>query len=208
MDREEVINEVKLSGLRGRGGAGFSTGTKWEFTAKAPGEVKYVVCNADEGDPGAFMDRSILEGDPHSLVEGMTICGYSVGAEEGYIYCRAEYPLAIKRLKNAIAQAEEYGLLETVFLERILTSISISKKVPGPLSAVRKLPSWPPSKAVEENLAPTSFPSDLRTLGKTHELEQREELCQCPSDHRERGQVVQYHWYQAKSGNCHLRSHR
>jgi NADH-quinone oxidoreductase subunit F len=111
MDREEVINEVKLSGLRGRGGAGFSTGTKWEFTAKAPGDVKYVVCNADEGDPGAFMDRSILEGDPHSLVEGMTICGYAVGAEEGYIYCRAEYPLAIKRLKNAIAQAEEYGLL-------------------------------------------------------------------------------------------------
>ena len=111
MDREEVITEVKLSGLRGRGGAGFSTGTKWEFTAKAPGEIKYVVCNADEGDPGAFMDRSILEGDPHSLLEGMTICGYSVGSEEGYIYCRAEYPLAIKRLKNAIAQAEEYGLL-------------------------------------------------------------------------------------------------
>ena len=111
MDREEVITEVKLSGLRGRGGAGFSTGTKWEFTARAPGEIKYVVCNADEGDPGAFMDRSILEGDPHSLLEGMTICGYAVGSEEGYIYCRAEYPLAIKRLKNAIAQAEEYGLL-------------------------------------------------------------------------------------------------
>ena len=111
MDREEVIAEVKLSGLRGRGGAGFSTGTKWEFTAKAPGEIKYVVCNADEGDPGAFMDRSILEGDPHSLIEGMTICGYAVGSEEGYIYCRAEYPLAIKRLKNAIAQAEDYGLL-------------------------------------------------------------------------------------------------
>jgi NADH-quinone oxidoreductase subunit F len=111
MDREEVIAEVRLSGLRGRGGAGFSTGTKWEFTAKAPGEIKYVVCNADEGDPGAFMDRSILEGDPHSLIEGMTICGYAVGSEEGYIYCRAEYPLAIKRLKNAIAQAEDYGLL-------------------------------------------------------------------------------------------------
>jgi NADH-quinone oxidoreductase subunit F len=111
MTREEVIEEVKLSGLRGRGGAGFSTGTKWEFTAKAPGEVKYVVCNADEGDPGAFMDRSILEGDPHSVIEGMTICGYAVGAREGYIYCRAEYPLAIRRLRTAIAQAEEYGLL-------------------------------------------------------------------------------------------------
>jgi NADH-quinone oxidoreductase subunit F len=111
MTREEVIEEVKLSGLRGRGGAGFSTGMKWEFTSKAPGDMKYVVCNADEGDPGAFMDRSILEGDPHSLIEGMTICGYSVGANEGYIYCRAEYPLAIKRLQSAIAQAEDYGLL-------------------------------------------------------------------------------------------------
>jgi NADH-quinone oxidoreductase subunit F len=111
MTRDEVIDEVKLSGLRGRGGAGFSTGSKWEFTAKAPGEIKYAVCNADEGDPGAFMDRSILEGDPHSLLEGMTICGYAVGAKEGYIYCRAEYPLAIKRLKAAIVQAEEYGLL-------------------------------------------------------------------------------------------------
>jgi NADH-quinone oxidoreductase subunit F len=111
MTREEVIEEVKLSGLRGRGGAGFSTGMKWEFTSKAPGDKKYVVCNADEGDPGAFMDRSILEGDPHSLIEGMTICGYAVGAKEGYIYCRAEYPLAIKRLQSAIAQAEDYGLL-------------------------------------------------------------------------------------------------
>jgi NADH-quinone oxidoreductase subunit F len=111
LTREEVIQEVKRSGLRGRGGAGFSTGTKWEFTSKAPGDIKYVVCNADEGDPGAFMDRSLLEGDPHSLIEGMTICAYAVGAKEGYIYCRAEYPLAIKRLNVAIAQAEEYGLL-------------------------------------------------------------------------------------------------
>jgi NADH-quinone oxidoreductase subunit F len=111
LTRDEVIQEVKRSGLRGRGGAGFSTGTKWEFTSKAPGDIKYVVCNADEGDPGAFMDRSLLEGDPHSVIEGMTICAYAVGAKEGYIYCRAEYPLAIKRLNLAIAQAEEYGLL-------------------------------------------------------------------------------------------------
>jgi NADH-quinone oxidoreductase subunit F len=111
MTPEKVIDEVKASGLRGRGGAGFLTGLKWEFTAKAPGDIKYVVCNADEGDPGAFMDRSILEGDPHSVLEGMAICGYAVGAHEGYIYCRAEYPLAIKRLKLAIQQAEEYGLL-------------------------------------------------------------------------------------------------
>ena len=111
MTPEGVIDEVKRSGLRGRGGAGFPTGLKWEFTQKAPGEVKYVICNADEGDPGAFMDRSIIEGDPHSVLEGMIIAAYAIGAKEGYIYCRAEYPLAIRRLKVAIAQAEEYGLL-------------------------------------------------------------------------------------------------
>ena len=111
MSPEQVVDEVKRSGLRGRGGAGFLVGLKWELTQKAPGELKYVVCNADEGDPGAFMDRSILEGDPHSVLEGMVICGYAVGASEGYIYCRAEYPLAIKRLRLAIEQAEAYGLL-------------------------------------------------------------------------------------------------
>ena len=111
IDSLTICEEVKESGLRGRGGAGFSTGQKWEFTNKAPGPEKYVVCNADEGDPGAFMDRSILEGDPHAILEGMLICGRAIGADEGYIYCRAEYPLAIKRLKIAIGQALEYGLL-------------------------------------------------------------------------------------------------
>jgi len=111
MEQMDVIQEVLDSGLRGRGGAGFPSGKKWEFTYKAPGEKKYIVCNADEGDPGAFMDRSILEGDPHVLIEGMLIAGKAIGADEGYIYCRAEYPLAIERLKIAIEQAEEYGLL-------------------------------------------------------------------------------------------------
>lgn len=111
MTREEVIQFIKDSGLRGRGGAGFPTGLKWEFTAKAKGDKKYVICNADEGDPGAFMDRSILEGDPHSIVEAMTIAGYAVGADQGYIYIRAEYPIAVKRLTIAIKQAREYGLL-------------------------------------------------------------------------------------------------
>ncbi len=111
MKREEVIEEVKKSGLRGRGGAGFPTGMKWEFTAKAEGSPKYVVCNGDEGDPGAFMDRSILEGDPHSVIEGMAICGYAIGAEQGYVYVRAEYPLAIERLDAAIKRAREFGLL-------------------------------------------------------------------------------------------------
>ncbi|MEG2780615.1 MAG: NADH-quinone oxidoreductase subunit NuoF [Bacteroidales bacterium] len=109
--REEVINEIKLSGLRGRGGGGFPTGLKWEIAAKQPGNIKYVVCNADEGDPGAFMDRSIMEGDPNSIVEAMAICGYSIGASNGLVYIRAEYPLAISRLKCAIAQARERGLL-------------------------------------------------------------------------------------------------
>ncbi|WP_270647279.1 NADH-quinone oxidoreductase subunit NuoF [Paeniclostridium hominis] len=108
---EEVIEEVKASGLRGRGGAGFPTGIKWEATRKSPSNQKYVVCNADEGDPGAFMDRSILEGDPHKVLEAMAICGYAVGADTGYIYIRAEYPLAIERLKLAIDQANNLGVL-------------------------------------------------------------------------------------------------
>jgi len=109
--REGVVETMKKSGLRGRGGGGFPTGKKWELAAAVPGEKKYVICNADEGDPGAFMDRSVLEGDPHSVLEAMAICGYAIGADEGYIYIRAEYPLAIKRLKIAMAQAREAGLL-------------------------------------------------------------------------------------------------
>jgi len=111
MTPEQVIEEIKRSGLRGRGGAGFPTGLKWELTRKAKGDRKYVVCNADEGDPGAFMDRSILEGDPHTVLEAMAIAGYAIGAQQGYIYVRAEYPLAIERLQIAIAQAREYGFL-------------------------------------------------------------------------------------------------
>ncbi|MBM4284991.1 MAG: NADH-quinone oxidoreductase subunit NuoF [Deltaproteobacteria bacterium] len=111
MTPEQVIEEVKASGLRGRGGAGFPTGLKWEFCRNAPGDMKYVICNADEGDPGAFMDRGILEGDPHAMLEGMAIGAYAMGAREGYIYCRAEYPLAIHRLEIAINQAEKLGLL-------------------------------------------------------------------------------------------------
>ncbi|HTO94162.1 MAG TPA: NuoF family protein [Bacteroidota bacterium] len=111
MQPMEVVEEVRKSGLRGRGGAGYPTGLKWGIVRKAAGEVKYVVCNADEGDPGAFMDRSVLEGDPHRILEGMAIAGYAVGASQGFIYVRAEYPLAIERLKLAIKQAERSGLL-------------------------------------------------------------------------------------------------
>ena len=111
MTPEQVIQEIKDSGLRGRGGGGFPTGLKWSFTAAQPKGQKYVVCNADEGDPGAFMDRSVLEGDPHCLVEAMAICGYATGASEGYVYVRAEYPIAVARLQKAIDDAREYGLL-------------------------------------------------------------------------------------------------
>ena len=111
MTPEEVIETIKNSGLRGRGGAGFPTGKKWELTRQSQGKQKYVVCNADEGDPGAFMDRSILEGDPHSVLEAMAIAAYAIGADKGYIYVRAEYPIAVERLKIAINQAREYGIL-------------------------------------------------------------------------------------------------
>ena len=111
MTPEEIVTNLKSSGLRGRGGAGFSTGLKWELCRKSPGKIKYVICNGDEGDPGAFMDRSILEADPHAVIEGLTIGAKAIGAKRGFIYVRSEYPLAVKRIKIAIDQAEEYGLL-------------------------------------------------------------------------------------------------
>jgi NADH:ubiquinone oxidoreductase subunit F (NADH-binding)/(2Fe-2S) ferredoxin/NAD-dependent dihydropyrimidine dehydrogenase PreA subunit len=111
MTPKQVIDEMKKSGLRGRGGGGFPTGNKWQFAANQINDEKYVICNADEGDPGAFMDRSILEGDPHSVIEAMVIAGYAIGAQHGYVYIRAEYPIAVERLKLAITQAEEYGML-------------------------------------------------------------------------------------------------
>ena len=118
MTRDEVIDEVLKSGLRGRGGGGFPTGLKWKFARQSEGDVKYVVCNADEGDPGAFMDRSVLEGDPHSVIEAMAIAGYAIGAKQGYIYVRAEYPLAIERLTWAIGQAREYKFLGKNIFEK------------------------------------------------------------------------------------------
>jgi len=118
MGPQGVIEEIKASGLRGRGGAGFPTGVKWGFARQSKSRVKYFICNADEGDPGAFMDRSLLEGDPHAVLEGMVIGAYAVGAEEGYIYIRAEYPLAIQRLRVALKQMEEYGLLGRRILGR------------------------------------------------------------------------------------------
>jgi len=128
MKPEEIITEVKLSGLRGRGGAGFPTGMKWEICRDVKDDVKYIICNADEGDPGAYMDRSILEGDPHSVIEGMLIGAYAIGASAGYIYVRTEYPLAIKRFTKAIEAAEAYGFLgEDIFNRRFDFKITISE---------------------------------------------------------------------------------
>jgi NADH-quinone oxidoreductase subunit F len=128
MTPEEVIEEVSKSGIRGRGGAGFPTGTKWGFARKAKGDTKYLICNADEGDPGAFMDRSVLEGDPHAVIEGMIIAGYAIGAEQGYIYCRAEYPLALKRLDIALEACRADGFLgEGIFGTKVNFDIKIKK---------------------------------------------------------------------------------
>ena len=127
MTPEEVIEEMKNSGLRGRGGAGFSTGMKWSFARASKADDKYIICNADEGDPGAFMDRSVLEGDPHSVIEGLMIAGYAIGAQHAYIYVRSEYPLAIERLKNAIKQAEDAGLLKKKFDNGFEFEIKIKK---------------------------------------------------------------------------------
>lgn len=127
MAPEDVIEEVKASGLRGRGGAGFPTGVKWGFARASKSDVKYIICNADEGDPGAFMDRSVLEGDPHSVIEGLMVAGYAIGAQHAYIYVRSEYPLAIERLRTAIAQAEKAGLLKHKFENGFEFDIKIKK---------------------------------------------------------------------------------
>ncbi len=128
MSQEDVVKEILDSGLRGRGGAGFPTGKKWEFALKQKSETKYIICNADEGDPGAFMDRSVLESDPYRLIEGMMISAYAIGANYGYIYCRAEYPLAISRLTNCISECEKYGLLgENILNSRFNFRLKIKK---------------------------------------------------------------------------------
>ena len=167
MTPAEVISELEASGLRGRGGAGFSTGLKWRLARKASGDIKYVVCNADEGDPGAFMDRSVLEGDPHSILEAMTIAGYVIGAQQGYIYVRAEYPLAVKHLETAIEQARRYGLLGnsilgTSFVFDISLRVGAGAFVCGEESAL--LASIEGDRGVPRPKPP--YPSDVGLWGK------------------------------------------
>ncbi|HHT9131227.1 MAG TPA: NADH-quinone oxidoreductase subunit F, partial [Candidatus Tripitaka californicus] len=131
MSPEQVIKEVADSGLRGRGGAGFPTGKKWEFVRKATGDIKYIICNGDEGDPGAFMDRSVLEGNPHLVVEGMIIAAYAIGSRKGYFYVRAEYPMAVEHVQKAIDQASELGLLGVDILGKELDLVLEIKKGAG-----------------------------------------------------------------------------
>ncbi len=138
MTPEQIREEVLASGLRGRGGAGFPTGMKWKFAAASPGETKYIICNGDEGDPGAFMDASVMEGDPHAVLEGMIIGGYAIGAHEGYIYVRAEYPLAVKRLRMAIAQPRSVACWARTCSAAASASTSRSRRAPAPSSAARR----------------------------------------------------------------------
>ena len=177
MKPEEICREVELSGLRGRGGGGFPTGRKWEFVRRANGDKKYVICNGDEGDPGAFMDRSVMEGDPFKLLEGMTIAGFAVGADEAYIYVRAEYPMAIKRLRIALKQAEEKGflgenILDTGFSFRIHIKEGAGAFVCGEETALmasiegkRGMPmSKPPFPAIQGLFGKPSLINNVETL--------------------------------------------
>ena len=194
MEPMEVINEVKKSGLRGRGGAGFPTGLKWEFTYRAAGDKKYVVCNADEGDPGAFMDRSILEGDPHAVLEGMLIAARAIGSDEGYIYCRAEYPLAIKRLKTAIAQAEEYGLVgENILGYGVNFKFNIKRRGGGLRLRRRDGAACFHRRQAGNAPAAPAVPGKLRAVGQAHLHQQRGNLRQysphCPR--RRSGRICQ-----------------
>ena len=186
MTPEEVIDEVSKSGIRGRGGAGFPTGTKWGFARKSPGDVKYMICNADEGDPGAFMDRSVLEGDPHTVIEGMIIAGYAIGARQGYIYCRAEYPLALDRLDIAIAACHEHGFLgEGIFGSDWDFDIRIKKGagafVCGEETAL--IASIEGQRGMPRPRPP--FPGQRRSLGKAHQHQQRRDAGRHPLDHRQ-----------------------
>ena len=169
---QEAIETVKKSGLRGRGGGGFPTGLKWEIASKSPGPEKYVVCNADEGDPGAFMDRSILESDPNSVIEAMAICGYCIGASKGLVYIRAEYPLAVKRLQIAMRQARDYGLLGDDIL----------------------------GSGFNFDIEEASFPGGERLSRQAYQCQQRRDLRQHPRDLPQGARVVCVHRYREVQG--------
>ena len=183
MTPEAVIAEVRESGLRGRGGAGFPTGRKWETARRASGDTKYVICNADEGDPGAFMDRSVLEGDPHAVLEGMLIASYAIGAREGYLYVRSEYPLAVSTVTHAIREAEARGLLgDDIFGSGHSFRVTGAPRRRG-LRVRRgdgadRIDRGPFGRAA----AAPPLPCRERTLGKTHGHQQRQDLVERRAD--------------------------
>ncbi len=184
MKPDQVIDEIKASGLRGRGGAGFPTGRKWETCRNAPGEIKYVICNCDEGDPGAYMDRSLLEGNPHSVIEGMIIGAFAIGASQGFIYVRHEYPLACKNAGIAITQARKAGLLgKNILGSGFDFDLEIAKgggafvcgESTALIASIEGKVGEPRSKQIHT--------VDTGALGKTHEPEQCGDLGQCSFDH-------------------------
>lgn len=178
MSEDEVIDEVKNSGLRGRGGAGFLTGKKWEFTKLAKGKQKYIVCNADEGDPGAFMDRSILEGDPHSVIEAMEIAGYACGADKGYIYVRAEYPIAVQRFDIALKQAREYGTLgKNIWGTKFSFDIEIRLRSRSICMWRRNSTSRINRRKSRTSKIKTTIPCKCRTMAKANTYKQCRNIC-------------------------------
>jgi bidirectional [NiFe] hydrogenase diaphorase subunit len=182
MTSHEVIEQVTKSGLRGRGGAGYPTGLKWSTVSKSVGTQKYVICNADEGDPGAFMDRSVLESDPHRVLEGMLIAAYAVGASEGYIYVRAEYPLAIKRLKNALRQAERVGLLgSNICGTRFSFRVDLRRRDRSDRLSGRQARHSTPAPALSRHGRP---------LRRAHTHQQRGDIRQHCAHHPQRRRVV------------------
>ena len=187
MSPEDVISEVGKSGLRGRGGAGFSTATKWEACRQTPGSPKYLICNADEGDPGAYMDRSVLEGNPHSVLEGMLIGAYAIGAQRGYVYVRAEYPLAIEHLGIAIEQAREHGLLGVDILGTGF-DFDVTHQPRGRRLRVRRgNRADGVDRGAARHAAPASAaPGGERPLGEADHHQQRGDLGQ-RADHRPQG---------------------
>ncbi len=207
MEPEDVIDEIKASGLRGRGGGGFPTGVKWSFAAAQQEHEKYVCCNADEGDPGAFMDRSVLEGDPHSVIEAMIIAGYAIGASQGYIYVRAEYPIAVERLDIAIRQAREYGLLGEDILGkgfnfnlelRLGAGAFVCGEETALMTSVEGKAGRTPAKA--------SFSRGKRSVWKTNDFEQCRNLRQHTGDYPWRCPMVFQHWnrkVQRHKSICH-----
>jgi (2Fe-2S) ferredoxin len=194
MTPEQVIEEVKRSGLRGRGGAGFPTGRKWEFCRNVTGDKKYAICNADEGDPGAFMDRSILEADPHAVIEGLTIAAYAMGATEGYIYVRAEYPLAVRRIRIALEQATQRTFLGNDILGSGFDFAVHIKEGAGAFVCGEETALM---ASIESRRGrprpPPPLPRPVRTRWKTYHYQQRQEPGLRPRHHRPRGRLVRQH---------------